>query len=382
LNKPQPLYQSIADYIADGIFTKRFNSARRLPSEMELARKFKTSRPTVVRAMIELQSRGLIERRAGSGTYVAPQTSGSRFPGQTLGLIATGLGGTEILDPISSEITRFSEEKGYTLFRGETTGADMDAPGFTLQQADRLAKRYIERGVSGVFFAPLERPSDRLSINRHIAGKLSAAGIAVVLLDREIEDFPRKSQYDLVGIDDFNAGYVLAEHLVKSGRRRIGFFAFPDYPSTTNLRYAGTIACFAGENLSTIGGSIMCGDPSDVGCVKDLIEGLAPDALICSNDRTAALLMQSLSKLNIAVPDAVAVAGFDDVRYATLLSVPLTSMRQPTRDIGLGAVGLMSERLSNMALSPRTLMFTATLIPRQSTAKTQSVVERSGFSPK
>jgi len=288
--------------------------------------------------------------------------------GGTLGLIAAGLGSTEILDPICAEVTRFSESRGYTLFRGETSAGDIDSEDFTIEQADVLAARYIDRGVQGVYFAPLEMPKDRLAVNRQIATKLRAAGIAVVLLDRDIEEFGSRGSYDLVGIDSFAAGFTLGVHLAETGRRRIRFFAMPHYPSTANLRSAGLFAALRQARLRQEFTDIIAGDPTDLKLVRRMLDIHYPDAIVCANDRTAAVLMQTLSSLGMAVPQSIAIAGFDDIRYVTLLSVPLTTMQQPCRDIGLGAVNLMAERLNTPSLPSRTLSYSANLVVRASTS--------------
>ena len=59
-----------------------------------------------------------------------------------------------------------------------------------------------------------------------------------------------------------------------------------------------------------------------------------PDAIVCANDRTAALLMHTLLHWEYAVPGDVRLVGIDDAEYAKLLPVPLTTLRQPTREIG------------------------------------------------
>ncbi|MDR3706955.1 MAG: GntR family transcriptional regulator [Capsulimonadaceae bacterium] len=367
----QVQYRVIAAYLEDGIVNRKFDPSRRLPSDMELARKFSASRPTVVRAMIELQNRGLVERRVGSGTYIHPSVldGGGAVRTQTVvGLIAAGLGHTEILDPICAEITTQCEAKGLVVFRGETALDDVNSTGFTVEQAEALARRCVDRRVAGVFFAPLELADDRLAVNRRIAETLSAAGIGVVLLDREIADYPEHGPYDLVGIDSFQASYELGRHLLASGRRHIRFVALPRYPSTTDLRMAGLR-----EAILNAGGECgrswaRFGDPADPAFARSLLEPERPEAIVCSNDRTAALLMQTLASMDIRIPDDIAVAGFDDVRYATLLSVPLTTMRQPCRQIGSAAVQLMLSRLQQPELPARMVTLPATLVARRSTA--------------
>jgi LacI family transcriptional regulator len=60
------------------------------------------------------------------------------------------------------------------------------------------------------------------------------------------------------------------------------------------------------------------------------------------------------------------VVGFDDVRYATLFSVPLTTMHQPCREIAATAFRAMLDRIADPALPPRTLVLSPRLVVRES----------------
>src|ERR1019366_239269 len=93
----------------------------------------------------------------------------------------------------------------------------------TVEEAEMQCARFIERGVLGVFFVPFEHQTDREAANRRITERLRQAGIPVVLLDRDIGAFPNRSTFDLVGVDNFAGGYLLAEHLIKLGVRRMAY---------------------------------------------------------------------------------------------------------------------------------------------------------------
>ena len=77
--------------------------------------------------------------------------------------------------------------------------------------------------------------------------------------------------------------------------------------------------------------------------------------------------MHTLDELGVIVPDDIRVAGFDDVRYANLLRVPLTTIHQPCRAIGSAAVQAMVERLTNPGLPARDILLDSRLVVRRST---------------
>jgi len=113
-------------------------------------------------------------------------------------------------------------------------------------------------------------------------------------------------------------------------------------------------------------GWVRWGDPADVKFVRSLIAGRQADAFLCANDNTAAILMRSLESQGIHVPRDARVVGFDDVKYATLVSVPLTTIHQPCRDIAIIAFRTMMERLAEPTLPPRNISLAPHLVVRES----------------
>src|SRR5262245_33442260 len=98
-DRPAPKYRHVYEALQHGIQGGRWKEGDRLPSEAELVRQFGTSRITVGRAMRELQHAGLVERRAGSGSFV--RATRTRPPSAlSFGLLIPDLGETEIFEPI------------------------------------------------------------------------------------------------------------------------------------------------------------------------------------------------------------------------------------------------------------------------------------------
>lgn len=348
-----PKHARIFQQLHQAIQRGDFKDGAKLPSEMALARRFDASRPTVAQALRELARMSLIERHQGAGSFVrlAPATAG------TLGLLADGLGATEIVEPVSAEIARAAQALGWNVVIGAAV-AD--------RSPEVIAREWADRGVTGVFFAPIEHHPVRAKLNQAVAERLHHRGLAVVLLDRDLEEFPRRSTYDLVAIDDFFAGYELSEHLLERGCRRIAFVAKPDFPATTDLRLDGARAAVARADGAQL--EFGVGLPDDTAWVKRLLKRNRADAIIASNDATAAQLIKTLQQLGHQVPAEIKVAGFDDIRYAQLLSPSLTTMRQPCAALGVAAVETMLGRLRQPDMPARRVLLRAELIERQSTA--------------
>jgi DNA-binding LacI/PurR family transcriptional regulator len=365
--KNQPLYLKVQQELLAEILEGKHDHAARLPSEAQLVKRFGASRPTVARALQELKLKGFLERRAGSGTYLRRERGavhGSQGVRQ-MGLIVPGLGQVEIFDVICGELASLARVHELGMHWGGSVGP-MTGKGMSIEEAEDLCTRYIGTGVSGVFFAPFEHAGDNEAANRRITERLSHAGIPVVLLDRDVCSFPKRSSFDLVGIDNFAGGYLLAEHLLKLGLKRLAFVARPFSASTVAARHAGARAAILAHRLAVGRDFFHEGDPGDAKLVRSLVTGRPYDAVICANDHTAAHLLQTLTRLGVRVPSELRLVGFDDVRFATLLTVPLTTVQQPCRDIALTAFHAMRERMAVTTLPARSLLLTPRLMVRES----------------
>lgn len=356
----QTKHRQIFEHVLAGIESGELKEGDRLPSEIELVKEFATSRPTVARALRDLQHLGLVERKIGSGTYVRR----SQKPAESwrFGLLIPGLGGTEIFEPICGQLAFLAQKQHHTLLWGDFGGKRGEADAAMIEQ---VCLSYIRQTVAGVFFAPLELTEDKDRINQSVISALEAAGIPIVLLDRDCVPFPQRSRFDLVGIDNRRAGFLIADHLIRLGCRRIDFLARPGSAPTVMLRIAGYREALWNRGITPDPAWIHSGDPADEKGVQRMVAGGA-SAFICANDLTAANLMRTLDTLGCAVPQQVRVVGFDDVRYAALLHPALTTMHQPCGDIGTLAMQAMLERIKNPASPPRDMLAQPALIVRQS----------------
>ena len=353
-------HRRVFEYILADIESGRLKNGDRLPSEAELVKQFGSSRPTVARALHDLQNMGLLERKVGSGTYV--NKTQKPVESWRFGLLIPGLGSTEIFEPICGQLARLAQKQHHTLLWGDFGEKQGDPePGLIEQVCDS----YIRQMVAGVFFAPLELTEDKDRVNRSVIAAMKSAGIPIVLLDRDIVPFPQRSNIDLVGIDNRQAGFLITNHLIKLGCRRIDFLSRPDSAPTVMLRIAGYREALLNSEILPDPQWLQSGDPADREFVKRITDNGAT-AIICANDLTAANLMRTLDTLGYSVPKKIRVAGFDDVRYAELLHPSLTTIHQPCTDIGTIAMQVMLERIKNPAMPSRDILVQPTLIVRQS----------------
>ncbi|MFL6215445.1 MAG: LacI family DNA-binding transcriptional regulator [Blastocatellia bacterium] len=354
-----PKHQQISKELLRAIADGEYVEGQRLPSEADLVARFATSRPTVARALQTLQQQGVIERRVGSGSYVRRATAERS---DLFALLIPSLTETDIFGPLCREMSRAAQSSHHALLWGDPT----DEAHTQEEQAEQLCEQYIARKVSGVFFAPLEFSPNRDSVNRRICDAFDRAGIPVVLLDRDIHIFPCRSHYDVVGIDNRRAGFIITDHLLRLGCRRIAFLGRAGSAPSVTLRIAGYKAALASAGITADPDRVCLGCPADLRFVKAIIERVHPDAFVCANDDTAANLMHTLDELGLSIPRDVRIVGIDDVRYAQLLRVPLTTLRQPCQYIGAAALRAMLERIAQPDVPARDILFECKLIVRES----------------
>ena len=349
---PPPKYQVVLGQLQRDIATGHYSPGQKFPSEAALVKRFGVSRITVGHAVRELQQRGMIDRVAGSGSYVRRQPAARE--GLVFGLIIPDLGETEIFEPICQAIAASPEAEGHALLWAHADSRNSSRE----EQALQLCRQCIARRVAGVFFAPLELSPRSREINQKVIKQLRAAAIPLVLLDRRPAEGSSRAPCDLVGIDNHRAGYLAARHLLELGARRIGFIGYEDQALTVAERIRGYRDALGGP------GRVFLLPAQER--IKLPAAARACDAFVCANDRIAGRLMHALQSRGVQVPKDVRIVGIDDVRYAELLPVPLTTVRQPCQEIGEAALRMMLERLDRPKLPARELLLDCTLVIRKS----------------
>ncbi len=356
-----PKYRQILETLSREILSGRYQPGQKFPSEAALVQQFRTSRITVGRALRELVQRGMVDRVAGSGTYV--RAAQSAAGGMLFGLLIPDLGETEIFEPICRGIAAAPQAAGHALLWGHDASEDVPRE----ERARELCRQYVERRVTGVFFAPLERGAGVPAVNLEIVENLERARIPLVLLDRCVLFYPHRVRHDLVGIDNRRAGYMAAEHLLSAGARRIRMVAYAGGAPTVEARVAGfrEAVLAAGRDLEQ--NSVDRVQQIDEDEVRQLLAGhVRGDGFVCANDRTAGELMRALLAVGCRVPDDARMVGIDDVEYASLLPVPLTTVHQPCRAIGEAAMNAMLERVARPSAPVRDILVECRLVVRKS----------------
>lgn len=369
-----PKYRHVFDELRREIMSGKYADGQKLPSEAALVKRFGASRITVGRAVRDLRQEGLVDRRAGSGTYARTRKANAASGGLSFGLLIPDLGRTEIFEPICQGMADAPQASEHALLW--PNAISRDAAVSKQDQAAQICRHFIKRNVAGVFFAPFESLGPNDQTNERIIAALDDARIPVVLLDRDYLPYPRRSHHDLIGIDNRRTGYMATEHLIRLGARRIAFLAFPRTAATVDERIAGYREALFMNGQPIEPAMVQRLKSEDDENIRRIIDELKPDAFVCATDRTAGRLMHSLIALNLRVPDDVRIVGIDDIPYASLLPVPLTTVHQPCPEIGRAAMAAMLERINSPDLPARDVLLECSLVIRDSCGARKVKAER------
>lgn len=202
--------------------------------------------------------------------------------------------------------------------------------------------------------------------DRVVAG-LSRQGIPIVLLAR-----PAVNGTDTVLAENRRTAVALVEHLLEHGRRELLFVGDPDASPDASERWAGFLEAHRRHGRPVPEPPL----PSDyterggLAAVAGLLGGSPrdhlPDALVCANDEIAIGAIRAARDAGIDVPRHLAVTGWDDIPAGSVVWPPLTTVRQPMRELGSTAAELLAERISGGRSTPRHVLLPTTLVLRGS----------------
>ncbi len=366
--------QKIYDFFKKEIDEGRYTYGELFPTEARIAEQFNTSRPTIAKALNLLKKEGYVTRKAGYGTAVIKELNNDSANEYRLGTIIPYLKDTEIFEPIFGEIANQANDKNFSLAIDENNfslmwGGNIFIEGQGQEYALQIARKYIDQHVNGVFFSPLEFSEQALDINRAICEQFNKANIPMVLLDRDFTSFPESSSHDLVSMNHIVAGYEVAMHLIELGCSEIIFLSTPNVANTIEQRYIGVNLAIQSVHDRKISVKLLTTAPTPSETVEMLINDHSLCSLICYNDAAAAKLIPEFLERGVRIPKDLKVVGFDDVKYAKLLSIPLTTYRQPCIEIARAAVSILIERIANPQTPPCSHRINGELIIRQSTVE-------------
>ena len=248
------------------------------------------------------------------------------------------------------------EEHGYTVMICQSNESH--------EQEIIHVKNFVSSRVDGIIASLAETTSN---IEHFVYAQ--EKGIPVIFFDR----VPEYAQASKIIVDNEAAAITAVEHLIKIGKKKIAYIAGPKNLRISQIRYSGYLKALKKHNVTTDPDLLIyCDFNQEMGyraTIQMIKEGKDFDGIFAVNDRTCAGVLTALHEHNIKIPEDVAVIGFNDEPYDIFLHPPLSTIKQPSFEIGRKAASLfLQERDFDFEnFQPQVQILDTELIPRRST---------------
>lgn len=261
----------------------------------------------------------------------------------------------DIRNPFFTEVARGIEDR-LTLDDHTLMLASSDDE---IDRQARYLRLFEEHGVIGLLVVPVTRDLEPLR-------QVQRRGVRVVLLDSP----PSEPELSSVAVDDEAGGALAGQHLLAQGHRRIVMLnGSHDIPQCAD-RYAGLCEAVrdAGLDPAEVVSEVQIGSLDAAGgdaAMAGLVgAGTPPEAVFAVNDLVAVGVQRHLRRVGgTALLQRTALVGYDDIDIAAELALPLTSVRQPTHEVGYRAAELL---LAGPDAPVEHVVFTPELVVRAS----------------
>ena len=199
---------------------------------------------------------------------------------------------------------------------------------------------------------------------------LVAKGFPLVLFNRVSDELNTSK----VIIDDYKCAFFATEHFIYQGYKNIFHFAGPTGMVFTENRKNGFKDALRKHKIkinenNIIETGLLVSD-GEIAMQKLIDSNNLPEAIFAVNDPTAIGAIKILKKYGYKIPNDVSIVGFTESRLAELIDPPLTSVAQPTFEIGQTAAKLLLEQIELKGIFvPQTIVLNGRLNVRESSMK-------------
>ena len=243
---------------------------------------------------------------------------------------------------IATGVKEYANSKGYSVI---VTSSENEH-----ESEKRFSHLFSAKDVKGTIIAPIVEGASEIE---HLF-KLKMINYPFVLL----EDV-KGIQANVVAINNLKAIKKAVKYLIDSGHTKIVHFAGPPQSSHTQERIEGfrhafseSTLVFSKDMIVPVGSSHDESYCKTIEYFKEKNRTDYPSAIVCFNDMQALGVMMALNELHIKVPDDISIIGNDDIYYAKIYPVPLTTIRAPQHEIGKKAAEILIRNIEAPELLP------------------------------
>jgi DNA-binding LacI/PurR family transcriptional regulator len=258
---------------------------------------------------------------------------------------------------IATGVREYAVKKGYQVI---ITSSENDH-----ECEKKFTHIFSTKDIKGAIIAPIVEGEAEIE---HLF-KLKMINYPFVLLE-EVKGI----QANAVVVDNLKAVRQAVKYLFDGGHRKIVHFAGPPQSSHTQERIEGfryafseSTQAFHKDMVVSIGSRHEESFHNALAYFNKLRREDYPTAIVCFNDQQAMGVMSALRELEIRVPDDISIIGNDDIEYAKLYPVPLTTIRAPQEEIGRRAAEILIRNIeSSVLLPPERVLLPTELVVRDS----------------
>jgi LacI family transcriptional regulator len=202
----------------------------------------------------------------------------------------------------------------------------------------------IRHRTDGLLIAPAD------SHDSALRDLLKRVVIPVVAIDRPVYN----SMIASVVADNFQGANIATRHLIEHGYKRIVCLTGESTLYTIRERINGYREAIEGAGLECLLDTSVKDYKSTEDAIKSLLFGAnPPDAIFALKNSTTIYAFEALQKLNVSVPDKVALLGFDDFELASTVRPSISVIEQPVEEMARIAAELLFKQLLHGVKSPQ-----------------------------
>lgn len=334
---PRPLYLQIADEIRKDIASGKLKIGDRIGSHQELADRFEVSSITIRKARNVLMNEELLFARVGKGTYVAQKPDTMDYKQhRTIGFVLRDLD-SPFFSRILFSVERSLSKKNFNLLISSTANRS--------ENEEKQIEKLLRMGVSGLVIASMTRKYKVTPAIRNLHSIGFPYAVVSYMADKDI---------CYVGIDHEEGGYLATRHLLELGHRKIAYLNGQKGSVLGEIRKNGYKKALHEFNVAFNENYVF--HLQKRGEWFDYQSGFAigqqfcqladrPGAIFAYNDLAALGFERAVLDGGLRVPEDVAIVGFDDIKRSRVAPVPLTTVHQPTKEIGKIAVKIVLDKI-------------------------------------
>ena len=386
--KITPKFLQLNQHIKSQIIAGKYKVGEKIPSERYLSEKYSLNCTTVNKAISSLVTEGLLEREHGRGTFVRDVSSlDKKSMSPIIGFIFFQL--DFYMSKVVEGMESILQENGFRLVIRNSEG--------NLDKEKQAIEELIKSGVNGLIIYPVVKGGKG---NVNTLRQLKTQNPPFVLVDRYFKELDT----DYVGVDNTNGLYIITKHLIAKGHCRIAHLMTPSQCTTVNNRLKGYKKALADSGIEfdeslvkrvSFSEDIRDNHYEEIGGILNEWNNLqqSPTAITTTADGLAVIVLKNFVSMGVRVPHDIAITGFDDIDVATLVEVPLTTLRAPIREVGIKAGEIIVKRIrgkilekSQRVILPVELVVRASTKVRQKTSEgrqraEQTAILREDFAP-